>query len=265
MRWWQSVVAMEIRKIIAFRADFWVTIVGQVFIQLFIARALWESIFFASGKEVMEGFTLESMTLYYLIVPLGSRMLTGENMGFLSREIYEGTFSRYLIYPLSFFDYKTLTYLTYSAFYACQLSLAFIGYHLIQGDLMISHFGILSLGLLFFMLSAFVYCNLSLFIELIAVWADNIWSLMVMLRFLALFFGGAFVPLAFFPKILQNALYYSPFPYLITLPMNILMNKAQTSEMILGFFILIIWALFIRFLAKKLWQRGQLSYTGVGM
>lgn len=77
MNWWRFVVASELRKIFAFRVDFWITFLGQVVIQLSIARALWQSIFEASGKEVMEGFTLPMMTLYFLIVPIGNRILQG--------------------------------------------------------------------------------------------------------------------------------------------------------------------------------------------
>jgi ABC-2 type transport system permease protein len=265
MKWWRFVVASEIRKILAFRTDFWVTFLGQTLIQIFIARSLWQAIFDASGKTVMEGYTIQTMTLYYLIVPIGSKMLTGENMGFLSREIYEGTFNRYLLYPISFFNYKTLTYLTYSAFYGIQLSLAFIGYHLVFDQFDLNQVIQLSYGLFFFMLASYAYCNMALFIELISIWADNIWSLMVMARFLCFFFGGAYIPLTFFPEILQTIITFTPFPYLVSLPINAMMGRLSLQEMIYGVIVLLVWSLIFNWLAKRLWGKGQYHYSGVGI
>src|SRR5690606_22131712 len=158
------------------------------------------SIFESSGNETMEGFTLPMMTMYYLIVPIGNRMLTGENIGFLSREIYEGTFNKYLIYPLSFFQYKTLSYLTYSCFYGVQLVVIYFIYNFFQpAGITFELIQNLSLGISLFLIASFTYCMLAMSIELLALWADNIWSLMVMVRFFASFFGGSFVPLNFFP------------------------------------------------------------------
>lgn len=213
----------------------------------------------------MEGYTIGTMTLYYLIVPIGSKMLTGENMGFLSREIYEGTFNRYLLYPLSFFHYKTITFLTYSAFYGLQLALAFIGYQLLFNQFTLNEFIHLSYGLFFFMIASFTYCNLSLFIELISIWADNIWSLMVMARFLCFFFGGAYIPLSFFPSSLQAVIHFTPFPYLISLPINAMMGKLHPQEMITGFFILLSWSFIFSWLSRRLWDKGQYTYSGVGI
>lgn len=265
MNWWRHVVAMELRKILAFRADFWVTFIGQTIVQLLVARALWQSIFESSGNEVMEGFTLSTMTLYYLIVPVGTKMLLGENIGFLSREIYDGSFNRYLVYPISFFQYKTLTYLTHSMFYGVQLALIFCGYHLLMGSLSGEHLLHLSAGLLMFMIASFAYLNLSIFVELISLWADNIWTLMVMLRFFCFFFGGAFVPLSFFPEWMKVILEYLPFPYLVSLPVRTTMGMMTTQEMVTGTLLLISWSVAFRIASRLLWKKGQYQYTGVGI
>ncbi len=262
MSWWRYIAAAELRKILAFRSDFWVTFIGQALVQLLIARALWQSIFAANQSEVMNGFTLETMTLYYLIVPIGQKILTGENVGFLSREIYDGTFSRYLIYPLSFFQYKTITYLTHSAFYGLQLLLIFTAYNLFTGT---AGFTTLLPGTLLFLIAAFAYMSIAMIVELLALWADNIWSLMVMVRFFSLFFGGGYLPLTFFPEALQTALAYTPFPYLVSLPVRTTMGLAQTHEIVQGSLVLVAWAAIFHFIAHLIWRRGQYKYTGVGI
>ncbi len=233
---------MEIRKILAYRSDFWITFIGQTIIQISIARALWQSIFASEGVEVMQGFTLPMMTLYYLIIPIGTKILTGENIGFLSREIYDGTFNRYLIYPLSFFQYKSLTYMTYSAFYGLQLILIYCGHSFFQyGSISLLAIANLTLGIGLFMVAAFAYCMLAMIIELLSLWADNIWSLMVLCRFVIFFLGGSHVPLNFFPTCAQEALKYTPFPYFISLPARTIMGISTYQEILSGFFFLIVW------------------------
>ena len=265
MNWRSSVFSLELRKILAFRSEFWVTFLGQTLIQLVIARALWQSVFEATGTEAMQGFNLETMTLYYLIVPIGSRILTGENVGFISREIYDGTFSRYLIYPLSFFQYKSITYLTYSLFYSLQLGILFHLYHVIF-KLPLPPTANFILGMGFFLLGSVVYCFMAMFLELISLWAENIWSLLVMLRFFTSFFGGGFIPLSFFPEWGQEIVKWTPFPYLISLPTRTIMGLvSDPQEYITAFFILLLWILIFFGAVKLLWQRGQKSFTGVGI
>lgn len=266
MSWWRFVMASELRKILAYRTDFWITFLGQTLVQLLIASALWRNIFESSGQDLMEGYTLPMMILYYLIVPVGNRILQGENMGFLSREIYDGTLNRYLIYPISFFQYKTLSYLTYSLFYALQLLLIYVLYQGTLGDGFYFHQlpGIL-LGIALYVLAAFVYLNLSLLVELLALWADNIWSLNVTVRFFCYFLGGSLVPLAFFPGWLSQGLAWTPFPYLISVPVRTIMGLTTIQEIGTASVVLLLWSAVFRVSAILLWKKGQYRYSGVGI
>lgn len=266
MNWWRFVVANEFRKILAFRSDFWVTFIGQTVIMVLIARALWQSIFEANGTKVMEGFTLPMMTLYYILVPLANKILTGENVGFLAREIYDGTFNRYLIYPISFFQYKTLTYLTHSLFFCFQLILIFCLFNLFSGagfstQLFINLFSSIPI----FICAGFVYCMLSIAVELISLWADNVWSLMVTVRFFIFFLGGSYLPLNFFPSWANVALKFTPFPYMISLPIKTTMGLTTSGEIATGLIVLAFWGLFFFLVAKTVWHKGEYRYSGVGI
>lgn len=267
MKWWKHVVAMEFRKLLAYRSDFWITFLGQTLIQLLVARALWQMIFTSQGKTEMQGFTLEMMNLYYLIVPIGMRILTGENIGFVAREIYDGTFTRYLLYPLSVFQYKTLTYLTYSLFYSIQLLILYSIYKgfIAEAPFLLSDLTNLLTGMVLFMMAAMAYAMMAMVIEMLALWADNIWSLVVMLRFFTSFFGGGFIPLTFLPDWAQAILTWTPFPYLISLPARTIMGLSTFEEVAKGSVILFIWILVFMEMVKLVWKKGQNKYTGVGI
>ncbi len=266
MNWWPHVVSLEFRKILVFRTEFWVTFLGQALVQLVIARSLWSAIFEQQNVTEMNGFTLPMLTLYYVIVPIGSRILTGENIGFLSREIYEGTFTRYLLYPLSWFQYKTLTYFSYSLFYALQLVVFFLGYKIfLAGGINVSESGNLLLGVGLFLLSSLMYLLMSTAVELLALWADNIWSLMVMLRFFSNFLGGALIPLAFFPEKAQIILSYTPFPHLVSLPARTIMGLTSAQEIFHGLIVISVWGVVLAIVVNAMWKKGQKNYSGVGI
>ncbi len=267
MKWWKDVMGMELRKILAYRSDFWITFLGQTFIQLMVARALWQAIFETQGVSEMQGFTLEMMGLYYLIAPIGMKILNGPNFGFLAQEIYDGTFTRYLLYPLSVFQYKTLTYLTYSLFYSLQMIILLGIYRLFISEVAFTSVdvGHLFLGLLLFIIGAIAYCMMGMMIEMIALWADNIWSLAVMLRFFTSFFGGALIPITFLPVWAQNILVWTPFPYLLSLPIRTIMGLSTFQEVTQGALILMLWTLIFMEGVKLVWKKGQFKYTGVGI
>lgn len=266
MNWWRSIVSQELRRILAYRSDFWVTFIGQTVIQLFIARALWQSVFEAQGVREMKGYDLEQLTLYYILAPVGTRLLLGEGFGFLARDIYEGTFSKYLLYPLSFVQYKSLTYLTNSLFYALQLVLVTLAYFAFYRQALPNGDELLNLlagtGLFFVAATSYMYLTMS--IELISLWADNVWSLQVMLRFFTAFLGGGTIPLAFYPDWGLQLVKLTPFPYFISLPIRTIMGDAGAGEIAEGVLILAFWGLIFRLALHLLWKVGQKRYTGVG-
>ena len=259
-----SVVSMEFRKILAYRSDFWVTFIGQTVIQLIVARALWENIFETNNVTSMQGFDLNKITLYYLLVPIGLRILAGQNIGFLSREIYEGTFTRYLIYPVNVFVYKSTTFLTHSLFYCFQLFFIYLIYQLIFGHANF-HPEYLFLGIILFFIASVCYMAMSMIMELIALWADNVWTLMVMLKFFVTFFGGGIIPMDFFPEWAQKLLSFTPFPYLISLPVKTLMGLVTMNDALMGSGILVFWSVFFFIILQLMWIKGQKTYTGVGI
>ena len=118
--------------------------------------------------------------------------------------------------------------------------------------------------MLLFLISSLAYLSFAMFIEIIALWADNIWSLMVMLRFFAVFMGGGLIPLSFFPDWAKVFLSWTPFPYLIELPARTILGKASVLEFMNGLGIILIWILIGQLLVKLLWSKGQKEYTGVG-
>lgn len=258
---------MELRKLITYRADFWVNFFGTTFFSLVIAYFLWSSIFAFTGNEVMSGFDLESMIFYYLMAPLFFRIQQGQGIGFISREIYDGSLNKYLLYPTNIYKMKEATYFAHSFFFFLQFCLILIVYNLFFYNPQIYTFSVLNFILFFIiiLLASVLFFYMFTLCEFMAFWFDNIWSLGVILRFGASFLGGALIPLAFFPTWAQELLHYTPFPYLIDFPFKVLVGTVDTFDVFQKGAITLCWLLLFKYSSRAIWNKGKYQYTGVGI
>jgi ABC-2 type transport system permease protein len=262
-----KIVSTELRKILAYRSDFWINFIGQMLIQLFIARALWTAVFEANGVQEMKGMTLSNLTLYYLLAPLTMKVLLGENIGFIAREIYDGGLNRFLVWPISALGFKATTYMTYSLFFLTQMILLYLigRFYLDPTPFIVDEVYRLAVAVVFIITGSFVYFCLMCLCEMVAFWADNTWTLGVMLRFVISFLGGAFLPLNFFPETVQSILNLLPFSSMVSAPVNIILGKMSYSDAVIAYLILLLWLPLIFWASRVLWRKGCLQYTGVGM
>ena len=106
MKWFPAVYAAEVRRIFAYRVDFWFDYLMTIAAHIGVAYFLWHAVFTAAHVTHMRGFSFLGMMFYYLLVPLIQRIVLGVDMGRMAREIYDGSLTRYIVYPVSFFGYK---------------------------------------------------------------------------------------------------------------------------------------------------------------
>jgi ABC-2 type transport system permease protein len=261
-----QVFTSELRKIVAYRVDFWVQYLFNIVAHLGVAYFLWRAIFDANGVTEMQGYSFAGLIFYYLQVPLISRIIFGSELGSISREIYNGSLTRYLIYPVNFFGYKLMQYFAHSLIYLVQMGVALSIFLLIFGkpaDVSFSSLTLLIFPTLF--VAAILNFALTIVLELFAFWADNVWSLLVMVRFSVGLIGGGMIPIAFFPEWGEALLRKLPFVYLTAFPADLMMGRVTLEAWFIGFFISILWTIFFSGLAYLVWRRGILKYTGVGI
>jgi ABC-2 type transport system permease protein len=251
----------------SYRVDFWLNVVVSFFTQLAVAYFLWLAIFGASGVETIAGFTFEGMVVYYVLAIVLARVVRGQERDLsVSQDIYEGALTKYLLYPTDYFGFK----------YAAQLG------DLVPAMMQLGVFWLL--GLLFLDLSELTVtagsaaraavlvalANLLSFllrflIMLVAFWADNVWSLNVMLRFTSELLGGLMLPLTLFPDWARVALAWTPFPYLFYVPVMTLLGRVTGDEWLRAVGASSAWIVVCAVAALAVWRRGTLLYTGVGI
>lgn len=262
-----KVLSTESRKLMGYRTDFWITALGGFAVQMAVTVCVWRSIFDAGGGRVA-GYTMESVTLYTLLAILLGKFVRGQEYGSnLSREIYEGEYTRYLVYPAGYLPQKYAQHLGNLA--PAFVQLALFGALAPLFLPLPAETGITPATVAMCLLSV-AAANLLLFlisvpVEAVAFWADNVWSLNVMLRFLTQLLGGLLLPLDVFPPAARHLLSWTPFPYLCYVPVKVLLGEVPPGAWLLGLATTCAWAGAFALLARAVWRRGDRIYTGVGI
>ncbi len=256
---------LEIKKILTYRVEFWVGFFGNVLTQFGVAYFLWKAVFFARGVTSLQGYSFGALMLYYLLVPLVERCVHGQEMGYISGEIYDGGLTRYLIYPIAYFRVKYLGQLAQTSVFLVQLlvSLA-IFLALFHTSFMLS-LTAFAKTLPVILLAGLLHFTMTVNLEMLAFWADNVWSISVLNRMISHLLGGGLIPLAFFPRGAQAVLEYLPFTRLASFPIRCLLGQVGTGEWLRGLTLTAFWIGLFAATAAWTWRRGLRGYTGVGI
>lgn len=263
------VASMEARKLMSYRADFWISTIFTFAIQITVAYYLWRAIFVETGDPVIGGFTFRGMMLYYVLVALVGKFIFVpiSFSGLFSEEIYTGSLNRFLVYPARYFTYKYAQAIGSVFPVVIQFALGVILLLLIV-DLP-PEVSITPQSVLMAVVSLW-FANLLGFLifapfELLAFWADNVWSLSVMMRMVLIVLGGTMFPLTLFPEWAQEASRWLPFAYTFYYPVNTLMGRVGLAEWLIGIGVAVAWCVIMGAVIRAFWRRGMLRYTGVGI
>jgi ABC-2 type transport system permease protein len=262
-----SIYQMEWRNILSYRMDFWLNFFGTTLVQITIAYFLWSSIFTYTQKESIGGFSFKLMMIYYLLAPLCYKVIAGLSINFIFPDIYDGGLNKYLIYPVSYLKFKLIAHFARTTYYFFQLILVLSLFTLIFGlphqiilklPNLIAMLGLLALG-------SYLYFMMASCLEMTSFWADNVWSLLIMLRSIIYFLGGLILPLSLFPDWAQNILQYLPFSTLLSYPTLAFLGQLTPQMISQAYAVSIFWSIFFTLLANLIWTRGVKSYSGIGI
>lgn len=265
--WVLSAFKMEWRNILSYRFDFWVNFVGTSLIQFGVAYSLWSSVFSKSEITSIKGMSFQMLMLYYVLAPLALRATSGLVMRFMFDDIYTGGLNKYLLYPLSYIHFKLVTQYANTLFYLLQFLLVFVLFRIffpLPAEVTIN-IGNSLIFIVAILAGSYLYFMLASIFEMVSFWADNIWSLMVMLRFVISLFGGLMLPLRLFPEWSHQILNLLPFRYLVSFPIQIFFGQLSSAQIFSGFGVTFVWSVILTFAVKVIWGRGNKQYSGIGI
>ena len=262
LKWLQS-LKISISKNLNYKINFLLMMVIPVLVFFAIKYNLWSSIYATNSAENIKGYTLSQMIEYQFWILIFELFVRSH---FFSRNISEdirlGKISAFLLYPFGFINYQL------SLFFSDKLIQFFIGIFSLSVAIAFGWVQMPSLDILFkagifiFMVSTFWFFT-QLLVGFLSFWLEETWSINISVRFISAFLSGSIIPLDFYPEIMSKILLWTPFPYLIYIPVKVLMG--ESIDVGFSIFILFVWMLILLFLVQFVWRKGLKLYTGAGI
>lgn len=195
---------------------------------LFIFTQLWETTYSVTGKQIIEGYTLE-MLMWYLVMTESIIMAMPRVIDKVEQEVKNGDIAYFLNRPLSYIGYHYCGFIS-EALIRGILNLIVGGmliFFLYEG-IEISLFTIIiSIALI---ISAFtLHFLITMGLSLCAFWIEEVRGYELVYSRLVMILGGMMVPLDIFPDWLEKIARGLPFQHIIYVPATHVVGTSSTS------------------------------------
>jgi ABC-2 type transport system permease protein len=265
-KYWH-VINIGIQNNLTYRFNFLArTLFG--FIPLIATLYLWRTIYAGKGAGSTVGpYTLAEMISYYLLTTIVDALTAvTEDDWQIAADIKDGNISQFLLKPLDYLTYRLclffssrLTYLALAAIPITLFVLALRDYFVLPAD-----WTTLALFLVSTLFTALLQFFISYTMAMLAFWVLEVSTFIFILFAFEYIASGHLFPLDILPAGLQQALYFTPFPYQLFFPVSVYLGKFSGSDLARGLGMQLFWVLATYALARFAWARGIKRYSAVG-
>jgi ABC-2 type transport system permease protein len=99
---------------------------------------------------------------------------------------------------------------------------------------------------------------------MLAFWVMEVSTFIFILYAFEYIASGHMFPLEILPPVVREALYFTPFPYQLYVPVGIYLGKITGSALIKGMIVQAGWVVVAYFMARFAWFRGIKKYAAAG-
>lgn len=260
-KWWAT-IAIAWQKQAAYRVDFALLVLGPALVFFFVKMSLWTSIYSVAEGGTVGGIPEGEMIAYQCYVLVIALLSQGYNSVHLAQDIRLGRITSHLLHPFSFLEFHAAHWVAFQGLQLLVVSVL-LGLAVSLGWLPVPAPLDLVRGLAFTSLVSCLWFAYSLSIGLMAFWLEETWVLRVILKDLAIFLSGAFMPLELYPAWLRELLFWTPFPYMTWVPARIFAGQYESLGRAVA--VTLLWLLLGAGLARWIWRRGLRLYSAAGM
>lgn len=226
--------------------------------------AVWTTI--ANSQGPVSGLTANDFTTYYMTLLIVDMLTSDIVIHIFAYKIQDGTLSGELIRPIHPVLTNTLITnlankaLTFTAlipvwgvlWFLFKPDFSSVTWHgvLLAVPAVIMGFAI---G---FLMSAAITC--------VAFWTTRVWALHEAYFGFVVMFSGQFVPLQLMPEFIQRIARFLPFQLFKYFPIEIILGRLSTGDIVQGYFSGVIWLIAAIFAFRFVWQSGVKKFSAVG-
>ncbi|MBI4039270.1 ABC-2 family transporter protein [Candidatus Daviesbacteria bacterium] len=248
-------------EIFEYRVDSLIYTLGNILFPL-VMLVVWLKISQTSGNEL--AYSANQLTIYYLTLGFVQLVTSVWGAWFMNEDIRNGRLSKYLTKPISYFWYSATQNISEKAFRLfILLPFLLAAYFTFKVD-----FNFNTWSLMLFFMSLVLALILRLLVDfslgLLAFWLSDNRAALSCYLLLDTILSGRVIPLVFFPAAFGSILYFSPFRFWVSFPIEIMVGKATPSEIWQGFILQIGWILIAFVVMRLVWFFGIREYQAVG-
>ena len=113
-------------------------------------------------------------------------------------------------------------------------------------------------------LTALLQFFMSYTMAMLAFWVLEVSTFIFILFAFEYIASGHLFPLDILPRGLEQALYFTPFPYQLYFPVSVYMGKTVGADLGRGLLVQLLWVIIAYGVARFAWKRGIKKYSAVG-
>jgi len=231
---------------------------------LYVWRKIYEGK--ATGTTV-GAYTLAQMVSYYLLATIVDALTAvNEDDWQIAADIKDGNISQFLLKPIDYLWYRLCLFLSgrvsYLAVAVIPLGLFILYLH--RYVVLPPNGTALSCFLLSTVLTALLQFFMSYAMAMLAFWVLEVSTFIFILYAFEYLASGHLFPLDILPPHLEQALFFTPFPYQLYFPVSIYMGKTTGADLASGLLIQGLWVIAAYCMARFAWRRGIMKYSAVG-
>lgn len=250
----------------AYRLNFIMWRVRNV-LQILLLFFLWTTVF-SDPERVVFGYNRERVLTYVFGILVVRAVVFSARAVDVAGEISRGDLTNLLLKPVGYFKYWLMRDLSSKAlnlgFAVVEMTVLFL---LLKPQIFFQSDPLVLLALFASLVFAVIlFFEILMLVNSIAFWAPEMgWAgQFLIIVIISEFLSGALFPLDILPRGLANALYFTPFPYLIFMPIQIYLGKIPLTQILGGFSISLFWILVLRITMDFVWKKGLLVYKAEG-
>ena len=229
---------------------------------------VWQKIYSGNSAGTTVGtYSLAQMISYYLLATVVDALTAvNEDDWQIAADIKDGNISQFLLKPIDYLWYRLCLFLsgrvTYLAVAVTPLTIFIVYLH--QYFVLPPNWTAFGGFLISTVLTALLQFFMSYAMAMLAFWVLEVSTFIFILFAFEYLASGHLFPLDILPPGLEQALFFTPFPYQLYFPVSIYMGKTTGTDIIRGLVIQGLWVIAAYGVARFAWRRGIKKYSAVG-
>ena len=250
---------------LSYRADAIIFILGNA-VMLAVTYYLWKAVYSSSTSKMINGFSLDEMTIYILMSFITSVVISGSMIHEMYREVKDGSIAINLIRPISYekrMIFQGIGNVAYNfvVIFTVSFILITILYYKFSGTINI-------FNILFYLITTILGMFINLYYNyafgLLSFKITNMWGLTQIMGAVSELLSGTLIPIVFFPKAIQWMFNFLPFSSMIYTPTMIYVGKITGLELIKAVGVQIIWLVILIVISRVMWNAMIKKITILG-